>query len=295
MYANNKIVLIVINFYLIENSIPQRDLVALAAEEADDANLLINELRNNKKLRANVVTVPGNADMSKFSPDPKLLDYFYENKKELDFKGFLSDMFSAPDPIKAYLCQQYQLHRVPIFGQKAETQTQTLVNLDVKVFFVGDIRNSTSTSKYGNNQKSTISSRIISKDWMHISVDKTEVRKLDSDIKKLQNEHSVVHNKMRQNIENQKNVERELETKRKELKDLQQRLQYKKVLKTKLMTKIEQKQNLEKISNAVDINKESSKIDKEKRNHLLQCVRLNADLKNLLGNHKCIRTLGGGI
>merc|ERR1712079_847923 len=49
------------------------------------------------------------------------------------------------------------------------------------------------------------------------------------------------------------------------------------------MGKIDQKQNLEKSFNAVDTDKERSKIEKEKRNHLLQCVRLNADLKNLLG------------
>ena len=96
---------------------------------------------------------------------------------------------------------------------------------------------------------------------------------------------------MRQNIENQKNDERELETKRKELKELQQRLQYKKVLKTKLIAKIDQKQNLEKSFNAVDTDKERSRIEKEKRNHLLQCVRLNADLKNLLGNHRYNKTI----
>ena len=257
-------------------------MVAFAAEEADDANLLMEQLRNISKLRINVVTVPSDADMQNYSPDPKQREYF-EKSKDLDFKGFLSEMFTAPDPIKAYLCQQYHLHTIPIFGSKAEASTQKLVDSGVRVFFIGDIRNQTMKSRYDSNQKSTISSRITPKNWMNISVDKAELRKLDAEIKKIEKEHAIVHNNMRQNIESQKNVERELESKRKELKDLQQRLHYKKVLKTKLITKIEQKQSLEKEFKVVDTDKERNKIEKEKRNHLMQCVRLNADLKNLLG------------
>ena len=90
---------------LSENSIQIRDMVAFAAEEADDANLLMEQLRNISKLRINVVTVPRDADMQNYSPDPKQREYF-EKTKDLDFKGFLSEMFTAPDPIKAYLCQQ---------------------------------------------------------------------------------------------------------------------------------------------------------------------------------------------
>ena len=254
----------------------------------------MTQLRDVNKLRTNIVTVPSNVDMRNFSPDPKKVEYF-ENEKDLDFKGFLSDMFTAPDPIKAYLCQQYQLHTIPIFGSKAEASTQKLVNMGIRVFFIGDIRNQTMTSRYDSNQKSTTSSRITAKNWMNISVDKVELRKLDADIKKIEKEHSVVHNNMRQNIESQKNVERELESKRKELKDLQQRLNYKKVLNTKLLTKIEQKQSLEKELNTVDTDKEKNKIEKEKRNHLMQCVRLNADLKDLLGNrcnHRSLYRIG---
>merc|ERR1711994_170400 len=113
--------------------------------------------------------------------------------------------------------------------------TQKLVESGVTLFFIGDVRNQTTTSRYDSSQKSTVSNRISSKNWMHISIDKAELRRLDSEIKKHENERLIVQNSLRQRIENQKNVERELEAKRKELKDLQQRMQYKKVLKTKLM------------------------------------------------------------
>ena len=46
---------------------------------------------------------------------------------------------------------------------------------------------------------------------------------------------------------------------------------------------MEQLKALEQEANNVDIDKESTKIKKEKRNRISQCVRLNAELKNLLG------------
>ena len=261
-----------------------RDLVALAAESEDDANLLLNQFRENMKLRANVITVkPDEGMQNSYSPDEKNLEYFNQHEKEYDFKGYLSEMFTAPNPIKAYLCKQYSLHKIPIFGTKAEPHTQTLVERGIGLFYIGDMRNATMTSKYGNNQKSTLSNRSTSKNWMHISLDKEQIRQVDAEFKKYQNEHTTVHSKMRQDIENQKKSERVVEAKKKELKELQQKFQYKKVLKGKLVAKMDQMRNLEKDANIVDVEKERNRINKEKRNHISQCVRLNSDLKNLLG------------
>jgi len=236
------------------------------------------------KLRTNVITVKLDEGMqNSYSPDEKNLEYFNEHKKEYDFKGYLSEMFTAPNPIKAYLCKQYSLHEIPIFGPKAEPHTQTLVERGIRLFYIGDMRNSTTTSRYGNKQKSTLSNRSTSKNWMHISLDKEQIRQVDMEFKKHQNDHAVVQSQMRQDIESQKNSERVVEAKKKELKELQQKLQYKKVLKGKLVAKIDQMRNLEKDANLVDVEKERTRISKEKRNHISQCVRLNADLKNLLG------------
>ena len=267
----------------LENSIAPRDLVAIAAEDSDDANLLMEQFRDRMKLRANVVTVQSEVDMKKYAPDEKKLEYFNKNKKELDFKGYLSDLFQAPDPIKAFLCQQYSLHKIPIFGAKAETHTQKLLEMDVLTFFIGEVRNSTTISKYGNRQKSTLSSKVFSKNWMHMSLDKEQINQVDLELKKIQEEHSNLHQRMRECIENQKNSERLVEAKKKDMKDLQQKLQYKKVLKGKLMAKSDQMRALEKEANAVDVEKERSRIVKEKRQYIAQTVRLNADLKSLLG------------
>ena len=74
-----------------------------------------------------------------------------------------------------------------------------------------------------------------------------------------------------------------LESKKKDIKELQQKLQYKKVLKGKLAAKIDQKHAFEREVKDVNVERERSRIDKEKRHHLAETVRLNADLKTLLG------------
>ena len=269
---------------ILENTIGNRDLVAFGTENVDDTNKLLNELRDRMKLRVNVITLP-TEDASNFLPDKTNLAYFTEHQNELDFKGYLSNMFTAPDSIKSYLCKQYGLHKVPIFGSKAEAHTQRLVDEfeGIPIFFAGDTRNATVSSRYGNGQKSTTSQKINPKHWINKSVDKDLILQCDNDIKKAKNEHTKIHAAMREHIENQKIFQRKEEAKKKELKELQQKLQYKKVLKSKLGAKMEQLKTLEQEANNVDIEKERTKIKKDKRNRISQCVRLNAELKNLLG------------
>ena len=50
----------------LENAIPARDLVAFAAENAEDVNKLTRQFRDVMKLKVNVVQVDPNAD-----PDPQ--------------------------------------------------------------------------------------------------------------------------------------------------------------------------------------------------------------------------------
>ena len=105
-------------YQYVENTIANRDLVALAAENEDDANKLMNQFRERMNLRTNVISTRLNDSMqNNYSPDENELEYFNKYKKEYDFKGYLSEMFTAPDSIKAYLCRQYSLHKIPILPQ----------------------------------------------------------------------------------------------------------------------------------------------------------------------------------
>ena len=134
-------------YQYVENTIANRDLVALAAENEDDANKLMNQFRERMNLRTNVISTRLNDGMQNiYSPDKNDVEYFNKNKKEYDFKGYLSEMFNAPDAIKAYLCKQYSLHKIPIFGPKAEQHTPKLVERGIPLFFVGEVRNYTITS-----------------------------------------------------------------------------------------------------------------------------------------------------
>ena len=262
-------------------------MVAFAAESADDVNLLLGQFRTNMNLRVNVVQVDGATDMRNYTPNENMRKYLNDHKREFDFKYYVSELFSAPAPIAGYLCKQYNLHKIPVFGLRAETHTQKLVNelqaFGCNVFFVGEVFNKTIRSRYGSGAISTSSNRVISRKWLHMSTDKAQIKEVESDLNKFQTEHAELHNKIRQYVANQKNAERSLESKKKDIKELQQKLQYKKVLKGKLGAKIDQMRNFEKEVKGVNVERERSRIDKEKRHHLSETVRLTADLKNLLG------------
>ena len=40
--------------------------------------------------------------------------------RKLDFKGYASDLFTAPPAVKGYLCRMYNLHNTPVFGEGAD-------------------------------------------------------------------------------------------------------------------------------------------------------------------------------
>ena len=101
------------NAKYLENAIPARDLVAFAAENAEDMNKLTRQLRDVMKLKVNVIQINPNSNPDRYQPKSHQVD-------GPDFKGYLKDMFTCPPPIKAWLCHMYKLHELPAFGPKAD-------------------------------------------------------------------------------------------------------------------------------------------------------------------------------
>ena len=143
-----------------ENVIAIRDLVAFAASNPDDMNALLYEFKQNQSLKVNAVTVDPNGNPDHSFPTPN-----QNFPPEFGFVGYLRDMFTAPAPIKHYLCQVYRLHRIPVFNNKAEKHLQQLVDRYklTGVFFVGHQR-------YSGN-KSAASNPVRGKNILMVSVD----------------------------------------------------------------------------------------------------------------------------
>lgn len=163
--------------------IAAKELVAFAAENADDMNKLMKQFRDVMKLRVNVVQVTPNSDAERMRS--RSGDKMTEaDKKRLGFKGFVKDMFSCPGPIKAYLCKLYQLHNIPVFSPQADEHLQELVT-EYRVFFTGAVRHSVTVSSY-SMATSTSSSSISNRNWLQISVDKVKIKEVQKNINVLE-------------------------------------------------------------------------------------------------------------
>ena len=77
-------------------------------------------------------------------------------------------MFDSPPAIKDYLCKQFSLHNIPIFGERDDKHLGDLVKI-FRLFYIGNVRHSVNVSRY-SSEKSTTSSMIMGRKWLEISV-----------------------------------------------------------------------------------------------------------------------------
>ena len=99
----------------VETHIGRADLEGFVCEDPDDVNILTKQLREIKKLRK-INAFHSNPDPpSKFVP--KLSR---EELGKYDLIDYISNMYTAPDAVHAYLCRQKALHLVPVFKQENE-------------------------------------------------------------------------------------------------------------------------------------------------------------------------------
>ena len=265
------------NAVYLESCVPPKDLVAFAAENADDANALMNELRNKQRLRVNVVQV-NDAESNYRTPG-------HNFGPEMGFQGYVSDMFDAPAAIKNYLCKLYALHQIPVFDNKANKSIERLVyDFKLRSFFSGGTKHNCTKSKY-SSQLSTTSNKAVSRKWLQVSLDKTKVNQIEKELAKTEDDHAKVQTTVRDLNTNLKNVEREIEAKRQEVKSLQQKLNFKKSLKTRWQVKEKEKAEYMNECRPVDVEEVKRKIEVEKRRKFREMARLNDDVAALVSEN----------
>lgn len=101
----------------LENIIPFRDLIAFTCEDKEDMNLLLKYLRDQQKLKVNVVH---SDPMKRISMQPNIP---IENIKKFGFKHYLVDLVEGPSPIMTYLVSMYRLNNIPIGTNEIENNT----------------------------------------------------------------------------------------------------------------------------------------------------------------------------
>ena len=201
--------------------------------------------------------------------------------------GYLKDMFSCPAPIKAYLCNLYQLQNIPVFGIKADANLANLVE-EFRVFFTGDVRHNVMKSNYSGNMTTT-SSGIKGRNWLQISLDKSKIKKLEMKINNAENAHEKISNTIEELLVEKRSVEQDLESKMKEVKALKVQIDLKKVLKGKVDVKKSQIEVFKRDNKPTDLAKEREKLDKSKVKLVEEDIKLALKLTENLKETRKVR------
>jgi len=160
----------------VETHIGRADLEGFVCEDPDDVNLLTKQLREELRLRKI------NAFHS--APDPPSTFPHPYSKDEMDkyaFMEYISDMYSAPDAVHAYLCRQKSLHQVPVFREENNNSAQ--LKHKFLNYYISNQKFNTRKSKYSGELSTgmeDISSRRVIR--LAATVDKQELDRVMAEL-----------------------------------------------------------------------------------------------------------------
>jgi len=186
----------------VESHIGRADLEGFVCEDPDDVNLLTKQLRENLRLRKI------NAFHS--SPDPPdsfSHPYSKDEMSKYAFLEYISDMYSAPDAVHAYLCRQKALHQVPVF--KEENNNSAQLKHKFHNYYIANQKFNTRKSKY-SGELSTGMEDIGSRKVIRLAaaVDRQEVDRVVAELEQKRKQFTINANRqttMQRTCENIKN------------------------------------------------------------------------------------------
>ena len=206
----------------LENAINPRDLVAFFFEDEAEMNQFLNIVRDEKNLRRVSAVLMPQQRLEEFKPnvsEAALRNY--------NFIAYLKDLVSAPDQVLAFICQQYGIHRIPLFKESADKHLEKFINqLRFTKIFIGNRLHSVSGSLY-SAAKTTMSKEIFSKKLLEISKDEEREGQLKSEIASIDAKLLAIETSFKQIEKDLQELNITVEEARKEQKELEHRRNYK--------------------------------------------------------------------
>ncbi|XP_035667193.1 structural maintenance of chromosomes protein 5-like [Branchiostoma floridae] len=149
----------------LEHHISYNDMRAFVCEDQEDMNKFLNEVRDNQKLKVNAVKAP-TKPVSEFVSKP-----IQQLRDRYDFQHYLKDLFEAPEPVMAYLCQMYNLQDVPIGTETTKKNIEKVLRESgVRCIYTPGTQYRVSKSRYTGEISSTNSS-VRAANLLNLSVD----------------------------------------------------------------------------------------------------------------------------
>ncbi|XP_072038157.1 structural maintenance of chromosomes protein 5-like [Amphiura filiformis] len=165
----------------IEHCIPMNDMIAFVCEDADDMELFLREVRDKQRLRVNAVKAPTQG-MANYRSQRNI-----SQLNPWGFTDYLSDLFDAPEAVKAYLCKQYRLQDVPLGTQHTERNKEKAIKeCQLRRFYTPGQCYNIRQSRYGNKNTSSTNTAVGEARLLNITVDLTAKREVEGQIQDLE-------------------------------------------------------------------------------------------------------------
>lgn len=216
----------------VENSIANHDLVAFMCKNPDDVKSLSRMVWDELRIRINIVLAPQQ------TPDDFPTDDIDQLKK-YGFFIWVKDMFDAPDPIMAYLCKQYWLHRIPVGDCKVDDNLERISKMKLTRVYSKDQIHSMKRSRFNPEKVMTTSDQIPQSRILHLIVDQNELKRIHASIQRIDGE-LLSHKK---ELEKLDQTENEMKQQIEDLKQQKAKLLQKKNARKELEIKIQQRQD----------------------------------------------------
>ncbi|XP_068741134.1 structural maintenance of chromosomes protein 5-like [Montipora capricornis] len=216
----------------IESLISQNDLKAFVCSNREDLKLFLNEVRDNQGLRVNGVAPP-DVPLESFKPSRSLKDI-----GRWGFYGFMKDLFTAPDDVMCYLCENYRLHDIPLGNDWTEKNADKVIDeAGIRMFYTPSSKYVVKRSLYGNKERSTLVNHVNEARLFNIAVDTEKKKQLEAELQDVNQQMHEKSEEYRHLSEQERVLQKELEAMRNEKKELTSKTQRRKTLENNLETK----------------------------------------------------------
>ena len=164
----------------VETHIGRADLEGFVCENPEDVNVLTKQLREKMKLRK-INAFHSNPD----HPDKFRHPQSRDEMMKYEFIDYISNMYSAPAAVHAYLCNQKKLHEVPVF--RVENNHSSQLKNKFHNYYIGNQKFNTRKSKY-SGELSTGMEDIAGRHIIRLDavVDTQEVERLSRELEEKQ-------------------------------------------------------------------------------------------------------------
>ena len=253
----------------LENTIKPRDLLAFFFEDSQDMNLFLKIVREQTGLRKVSAVQTPRRELSDFQAPIRA-----EELKRWSFVSYLKDLVEAPDQVLSFMCEQYGLHRVPVFSDQADGSLETIIQMGFTKFFTGTKIQSVSGSLY-SAAKTIMTREVVPRRMLEISRDIGREKLLKDEISEIERNLVDMTDKTQSVRVKVQSLSEELEKARRNQKDLEQRRHTRLRLAAKIRS---QKTLLQQKRSEVGGHREREEIEANKRSLVFQLVSANKQL-----------------